>query len=92
MLAAVVLSVLLLALVLSSRIDPIAWEPPASPSLEGSYAPNDALKAAQIQGAVAFDGPETVAIDRSERIYAGCADGKIRRTTGSRRCPTAACP
>ncbi len=60
-------------------IDPQAWTPPAAPPLEGDYAVNDKLAAAERIGAGVGVGPETVSVDAQGRIYAGYEDGRIVR-------------
>ncbi len=60
-------------------IDPLAYEPQATPTLEGPLAPNERLQSAQIVAAGQVDGPEDVEIDVEGRIYAGTADGWIVR-------------
>lgn len=73
--------------VLPSRIDPVAWSPPVSPALEGLLAPNEALRGAHLVAPGQWPGPETVALDTVGRLYAGCADGLIRRTVGPQLAP-----
>ncbi len=65
-----------------SPIDPVAWDAPPRPALEGSLAPNTALRAAQVGGAGLYGGPETLAVDGLGRIYSGNMDGSILRTKG----------
>jgi len=60
-------------------IDPQAWTPPAAPPLEGDFAVNDDLAAAERIGVGVGVGPETVSVDAQGRIYAGYADGRIVR-------------
>jgi sugar lactone lactonase YvrE len=60
-------------------IDPQAWTPQPIPRLEGQYAVNDRLAAAQRIGVGAGVGPETVSVDAQGRIYAGYEDGRIAR-------------
>jgi sugar lactone lactonase YvrE len=60
-------------------IDPVAYEPPPKPPLEGPLAPNDRLQSAEIVAAGQVDGPEDVEVDAEGRIYAGTADGWVVR-------------
>ena len=60
-------------------IDPVAWEPPAAPTLE----PNDKLRAAELIDTTG--GPEDVAVDKEGRIYAASEIGHIVRISGDKR-------
>lgn len=60
-------------------IEPEAWTPPEAPALEGVYAVNDRLAAAERLGSGAGVGPEDVAVDAEGRIYGGYEDGRILR-------------
>ncbi len=60
-----------------SRIDPVAWTPPANPGLTGPFAPNEALKQARLVKVGA--GPEDVARAPDGGLYAGLANGDIVR-------------
>ncbi|MFU8820536.1 MAG: SMP-30/gluconolactonase/LRE family protein [Gammaproteobacteria bacterium] len=60
-------------------IEPIAWDAPEAPALEGRYAPNDRLAAVRRLGAGVGTGPEDVAIDAAGNIYVGYEDGRIVR-------------
>lgn len=66
-------------------IDPLSYEPPAKPALEGPLAPNNHLQSAEIVAEGLVDGPEDVEVDAEGRIYAGTADGWVVRveTDGS---------
>ena len=59
------------------EIDPIAWDSPIPPAMEGSFAKNDFLKDVEILGLNDGIGPEDVAIDNSGNMYAGYDDGRI---------------
>lgn len=61
------------------RVAPVAWNPPAAPALEGTYAPNRALAEIERIGDGVGPKPEDVALDRTGRIYAGFEDGRIMR-------------
>lgn len=88
---ALALAAAVLAL-LPSPIDPVPWTPPASPELAGPLAPNEALRAARLVAPGQWPGPETVVVDAVGRLYAGCADGKIRRTVVDPASPSAGDP
>jgi sugar lactone lactonase YvrE len=63
---------------LDARLDPVAWDPPEPPEMEGPLAENDALTDAE--RAVELDGPEDVAFDETGRLWAGDRTGRIHRT------------
>ncbi len=60
-------------------IDPVAWDAPAAPPLEGRYPVNDDLAAVRVIGANTVSGPEDVAVDPEGRVYAAALDGRIVR-------------
>jgi sugar lactone lactonase YvrE len=60
-------------------IEPVAWEPPEAPELEGPYAVNDALTRSWRLLEDAGIGPEDVAFDAEGRLYTGFEDGRIVR-------------
>lgn len=60
-------------------VDPVAWEAPKAPGLEGPYAVNDRLANVEWLAKGVAEGPEDVAVDEQGRIYGAYADGKIRR-------------
>ncbi len=60
-------------------IEPVAWQAPPAPTLEGPYAVNDALSSVERIGEGAGVGPEDVDVDTQGRLYGAYADGKIRR-------------
>lgn len=62
-------------------IDPVAYSPPAAPSLEGPFAPNTKLQTATILFAGKVDGPEDVEVRADGTILAGMADGRIIEAT-----------
>lgn len=63
-----------------SPIDPVAWDVPEAPPLDGAYTANDALLAATvIDDETVLDGPEDTAMDDQGRVYFGNADGTIQR-------------
>jgi sugar lactone lactonase YvrE len=57
-------------------VDPVAWEPPRAPALDGPYAVNDALANPEI-----FDlggaGPEDIQFLADGRLCGGLEDGRI---------------
>jgi sugar lactone lactonase YvrE len=60
-------------------IDPVAWNPPAAPALEGAYAVNHALAVVERLGEGVGPKPEDIAVDAEGRIYGGFEDGRIMR-------------
>jgi sugar lactone lactonase YvrE len=60
-------------------IEPVAWQAPEAPRLEGPYAPNDYLAKTERIGEGAGIGPETIALDKEGRIYGPYVDGRILR-------------
>lgn len=60
-------------------IDPVAWDAPEAPRLEGRFAKNGALADVVRLGEGVGIGPEDVAIDRSGAAYVGYEDGRIVR-------------
>ena len=58
-------------------IDPVSWDSPEPPPMEGKFSKNDFLKDIKILGMNDGVGPEDVAIDKSGNIYAGYDDGRI---------------
>lgn len=59
--------------------EPVAWNAPPAPKLEGKYAVNEKLAEVQWLARGIGAGPEDVAIDAQGRIYGAYDDGKIRR-------------
>jgi len=59
-------------------VDPRPWTPPDAPALEGPFAANDALAAAE-RLPIGGVGPEDVDVDAQGRIYGGLVDGRIVR-------------
>lgn len=63
-------------------ISPQAWTPPTAPPLTGTYQQNQLLsgveRLALVPNGTGF-GPEDVALDAENRIYAGLDDGRIMR-------------
>lgn len=63
-------------------IDPVAWTPPPAPALEGPYAVNDKLKAAERLAEGQGQGPEALALDAEGHVYTGYVDGRVMRFDG----------
>ena len=59
-----------------SRFDPVAWQAPPVHALDGA---TQSMSDLARLGLGAGTGPETVAIGPNDRLYAGYADGTIRR-------------
>ncbi|MEC7822805.1 MAG: SMP-30/gluconolactonase/LRE family protein, partial [Candidatus Neomarinimicrobiota bacterium] len=63
-------------------IDPVSWETPKPPTMEGIYAKNDYLKNIEIFWANdGHYGPEDIAINDGN-LYAGYHDGVIMSSVG----------
>lgn len=60
-------------------IEPVAWQAPTMPKLQGQYAPNQALADVEWLAKGVAVGPEDVDVDKQGRIYGGFADGKVHR-------------
>lgn len=60
-------------------IDPVAWQPPQAPDLEGAYATNDKLADATLVAEGVGTGPEDVIVDDTGHIYTGYEDGRVVR-------------
>ena len=60
-------------------IDPVAWQPPLAPQLEGQYAINNYLAAVDIIGKNEGIGPEDVDVEDAGRFYVGLLDCTIIR-------------
>lgn len=77
---AVALIVLVAYLLLwPSPIDPVAYDPPPRPPLDGPLAPNIRLESAELMAVGKVNGPEDVIVDGLGRVYTGLADGKVVR-------------
>lgn len=64
---------------ISSPIEPAAYQPSAAPELTGRLNPNQALMQAELLAAGQIKGPEDVDEDAQGRVYAGLEDGRIVR-------------
>ncbi len=58
-------------------VDPVAWEAPQAPELEGPYAVNDRLAAVQRIAEGVGTGPEDVIADEAGNLYTGYEDGRV---------------
>ena len=56
-------------------VDPVIWEAPHSPSLEGNYTPNNYLVNVERFGLGDGIGPEDIDVDAFGYIYTGYEDG-----------------
>jgi sugar lactone lactonase YvrE len=63
--------------------DPLPYEPPQPPALEGDLAPNEDLRLAESLGIGLLGTSEDLAVDRRDRIHGGTEDGRILRLTVS---------
>jgi len=54
-------------------IDPVAYDPPESPSMTGVLESSDLLRHANSLGAGELAGPEDIAVDEKGRVYTGTA-------------------
>ena len=60
-------------------IDPVVWEPPPVPSLEGDYSENRILQRMELFATPGSHGPEDVAVAEDGSIYVGVEEGQILR-------------
>ena len=75
-----ILAILIIIFLLQSApIDPVAYTPPESRELAGVLAPNNLLLKAELLAPGKINGPEEVAVDSQGRVYWGTQDGKIMR-------------
>lgn len=58
-------------------VQPLAWQAPDAPALQGRYAPNDKLATAQPLAVNQGLGPEDIAIDDQGNLYVGYQDGRV---------------
>lgn len=72
---------LILFLLQSAPIDPVAYSPSKAPELTGPLALNTLLQKAETLAQGKINGPEEVALDSRGRVYGGTQDGKIIRIT-----------
>lgn len=87
----ILLAVVVLALVWLTTspvpIEPVAWDAPPAPALEGRYAENDALAEVRRMGRGVGIGPEDTAVAANGTVYVGYEDGRIMRFVPGRRSP-----
>lgn len=60
-------------------INPVSWDAPEAPALEGRYALNDRLAGVQRIAEDGGDGPEDMAVARDGTVYTGYLDGRVVR-------------
>ncbi|MBA1147303.1 strictosidine synthase family protein [Ectothiorhodospiraceae bacterium WFHF3C12] len=60
-------------------LDPVAYNPPAAPTMEGRWAPNTKLRPARRLAENRLAGPEDLAVDSRGRLYTGTDEGLISR-------------
>lgn len=60
-------------------IEPVAWQAPTAPALEGDYAINDQLAGVTRLGLNEGNGPEDVAVDAAGNLFVGYDDGRLVR-------------
>lgn len=60
-------------------IEPVAWNAPPNPGLTGPFAPNARLKGLETFPIGDNHGPEDIALDRQDRVYASTHEGRIVR-------------
>lgn len=78
-LAAVLLALMAYLAFWPVPIEPVGWQAPEAPPLEGRFAVNDRLAAVQRRGAGVGVGPEDVEIDADGQVFVGYEDGRIVR-------------
>lgn len=60
-------------------VDPVAWDPPPDPGLDGPFAPYGELGPVEHWADGVLDRPEDVALDTRGRVYTGTRDGIVHR-------------
>lgn len=60
-------------------IEPVSWQAPSAPALEGIYEINDKLASVERHATDVGTGPEDVAVDALGQIFVGYEDGRIVR-------------
>ena len=76
-----VILVIAFLLLMPTKVQPVAWKPPAAPSLSaGPYAENQRLKAAEQVGPSDIDGPEALLLE-GDFLITGLHDGRLIRTS-----------
>ena len=65
--------------IISSPIQPLAWQPQPAPLMTGVLEPNDTLMKAELLAQGQIHGPEDTAMDAQGRVYAGLHDGRVVR-------------
>ncbi|MHA3735349.1 SMP-30/gluconolactonase/LRE family protein [Pseudomonas sp. Eth.TT006] len=68
-------------LLMPTKVQPVAWKPPAAPPLkDGVYAENQRLKAVEQVGPGDIDGPEALLLE-GDFLITGLHDGRLIRTS-----------
>lgn len=76
-----VILVIAFVLLMPTKVQPVAWKPPAAPSLnEGVYAENQRLKGVEQVGPSDIDGPEALLLE-GDYLITGLHDGRLIRTS-----------
>ena len=76
-----VVLVIAFLLLMPTRVQPVAWKPPAAPSLsEGLYAENQRLNAVEQVGPGDIDGPEALLLE-GDFLITVLHDGRLIRTS-----------
>ncbi|MBA4284372.1 MAG: gluconolactonase [Xanthomonadaceae bacterium] len=78
-------AVLAYLLLKPTGVDPVAWQAPVAPALDGPYAPNAALKDLQRLASGIGIGPEGIGIDDDGAVVTGFADGRVIRLSADAR-------
>ena len=68
-------------------VEPVAWQAPPAPALEGRYAINDRLAAVTRLGEGVGIGPEDVAIAANGHLFVGYEDGRLVRFDATGQSP-----
>ena len=71
-------------------IEPVAWDAPAAPALDGPFAPDARLRGTARVGEQELHGPEAIAVDGEGRPHTGTRDGRIVRVERDGRLRTLA--
>ena len=79
LLLVVIIAIVLYLVVWPVPVDPVAWEAPPNPGYAGSFAPNDRLSGLEVFQIGENHGPEDIALDEENRIYAATHEGRIVR-------------
>lgn len=75
----IVILVIIYFLVWPVPINPVAWKAPPNPGYTGPFARNERLKGIEVFSIGDNRGPEDIALDGQNRIYAATHEGRIVR-------------